>query len=102
MWSFGTHVVFLEKSVCRKVGVESHHGSEIACRHGVHVGQDQGLGEIVQYLIGWRAVVEPVGGISPVQRAHPALGCQNDNAVAITLVIALFGTRGMLGPGIGK
>lgn len=27
--------------------LDVHHSSEIACRHGVHVGQDQGLGEIV-------------------------------------------------------
>lgn len=69
--------------------------------HGPFRG-DFHAGEITQYLVRGRARIEAVGGVPPVERAHPALGFEDGDAVAVAPVVAALLQGGLLGGGIGE
>jgi len=65
------------------------------------VGHHVGPAEVAQHLRGRGVGVVGVGGVATVQRAQPALGLQNGQAVAVALVV-FQGQRGGLGLCRGK
>ena len=66
------------------------------------VGGDVDPAEVAQHLRRGGVGVEHLGGVAAVERALPALGLQNGDAVAVTAVVARLGQRGGLVLGAGK
>lgn len=60
-----------------------------------------GAAQIAQHLSRRRVRVERLGAVAAVERAQPALGFQNRQAVAIALVVFQWESRG-LGDGVCK